>query len=221
MKAKKVMALMLSATMLLGLTACGNTAEAPAPAADTAAEDTADDTAEAAADTTEAATEEADAAQAAGDLSYTSLNLEDYTDTAATIKFIHHKTDRAEDGTMDAMVAEFNKTFPNITVEMEAVTDYAEDALLRLSTGDWGDIMFIPAIDKNQLETYFMPLDTLDNLSAQLNFANQWEYNGLSYGIPYMANAQGLLYNKRIFNEAGITSIPKTPTEFLADLQLV
>ncbi|MCR5509787.1 MAG: extracellular solute-binding protein [Lachnospiraceae bacterium] len=223
MKAKKVLALTLSAAMLLGLTACGETAEAPAEAP-AAAEEATEEAAPAAEETAEepAAEEEAEAPAAeAGELSYTGLNLADYTDTTATIKFIHHKTDRAEDGTMDAMVAEFNKTFPNITVEMEAVTDYAEDALLRLSTGDWGDVMFIPAIDKNQLEEYFMPFDTLDNLSGVLNFANQWEYNGLSYGIPYMANAQGLLYNKRIFEEAGITELPKTPTEFLADLQLV
>ena len=46
------------------------------------------------------------------------------------------------------MIAEFNKDYPNITVEAEAVTDYAEDALLRLTTGDWGDIMLIPAVDK-------------------------------------------------------------------------
>lgn len=28
----------------------------------------------------------------------------------------------------------------------EGITDYAQTALLRLPTGDWGDIMFIPSI---------------------------------------------------------------------------
>ena len=36
-----------------------------------------------------------------------------------------------------------------------------------------------------------------------------------------MANAQRLLYNKRIFKEAGISVLPKTPDEFIADLELV
>ena len=110
----------------------------------------------------------------AGDLAYTTLNLDDYKDFSASIKYIHHKTDREEDGTMAAMIAEFNKEFPNITVTTEAVTDYAEDSLLRLTTGDWGDIMHIPAVDKSDLATYFMPLDTLDNLSSQLNFVSSW-----------------------------------------------
>ena len=176
MKAKKVLALTLSAVMVLGLAACGEAEPAEAPAATeekTEAPAAEEKTEEPAADTAAEADSTADTAAAPAELSYTALNIADYADTAATIKFIHHKTDRAEDGTMDAMVAEFNKSFPNIKVEMEAVTDYAEDALLRLSTGDWGDIMFIPAIDKNQLETYFMPFDTLDNLSGVLNFANQ------------------------------------------------
>ena len=157
----------------------------------------------------------------AGELSYTTLNLDDYKDFTASIKFLHHKTDREADGTMAAMIAEFNKEFPNITVSTEAVTDYAEDSLLRLSTGDWGDIMFIPAVDKTDLATYFMPLDTLDNLSAQLNFVDSWQFDNICYGIPYMANAQGVLYNKKVFSDAGITSLPTTPDEFIADLKLV
>jgi len=216
MKAKKVLAIALSATMLLGLTACGSTAaeETAAPAATTT-------------EATETATEETEAeapaeeAAPAGELAYSTTVIGENTDLTATIKWLHHKTDRAEDGTIDAMIAEFNKTYPNITVEAEAVTDYAEDALLRLSTGDWGDIMFIPAVDKADLGTYFVALDTKDNLSQTLNFADQWEKDGLSYGIPYMAGAQGLLYNKRIFEEAGVTTLPTTPTEYLDALQLV
>jgi ABC-type glycerol-3-phosphate transport system substrate-binding protein len=36
-----------------------------------------------------------------------------------------------------------------------------------------------------------------------------------------MANAQGVLYNKAVFEEAGITELPTTPDEFIADLQLI
>ena len=219
MKAKKVLALVLSATMLLGVTACGSTAEAPA-ADNSAATETTEEAAPAE-DTAEDVEEAEAPAAEAPELSYTSINLDELTDTTASIKWIHHKTDRAEDGTIDAMIADFNAEFPNITVEAEAVTDYAEDALLRLSTGDWGDIMFIPAIDKADLPTYFMPYDTKDTLGATLNFADQWEKDGLSYGIPYMAGAQGLLYNKRIFAEAGIDKLPTTPSEYLDALQAV
>lgn len=212
MKLKKILALCLASAMTMSLVACGS-----GDSAATEAKTDSVETEAAGEAATNAAAESLDGAVP----SYTQLNLDDYKDVSASIKFIHHKTDRAEDGTMDAMVSAFNAEYPNITVEMEAITDYAEDSLLRLSTGDWGDVMFIPAVDKVELGEYFMPLDTLDNLSQSLNFVDQWEYEGICYGIPYMANAQGVLYNKAVFEQAGITELPKTPTEFLADLQLI
>ncbi|MCR5177590.1 MAG: extracellular solute-binding protein, partial [Lachnospiraceae bacterium] len=230
---KKALALVLTAAMTASLAACGGSEPATAPA-DDAAGQTAETKEEPAADAgtdTAAAAETADAAETAesaetaaapeGVPTYTTLNLDDYKDFTASIKYIHHKTDREEDGTMAAMISSFNEDFPGITVTTEGVTDYAEDALLRLTTGDWGDIMHIPAVDKSDLGTYFMPFDTLDNLSQQLNFVSSWSYDGQAYGIPYMANAQGVLYNKKVFADAGITSLPKTPDEFLEDLKLI
>ena len=215
MNKKKVLALVTATVMAASAMGCGassDTAETPADNTEST------DNTEAAKDTQETGSGES---AATGELSYTTLSLDDNKDLTASIKFLHHKTDREEDGTIAAMIAEFNKDFPNITVTTEAVTDYAEDSLLRLSTGDWGDIMFIPAVDKTDLASYFMPLDTLDNLSKELNFVDQWEFGGNCYGIPYMANAQGLLYNKKVFADAGITELPKTPTDFVADLQLI
>ncbi|MCR5106893.1 MAG: ABC transporter substrate-binding protein [Lachnospiraceae bacterium] len=219
MNLKKALAVLLTSAMAISLTACGGAAPAAqAPAAEEAADEAAAEETEEAEEATE---EAADTEAVAGDLSYTSLSLDDNKDLTASIKYIHHKTDREEDGTMANMIAEFNKEFPNITVTTEGVTDYAEDSLLRLTTGDWGDIMHIPAVDKSDLSTYFMPLDTLDNLSQELNFVSSWSYDGLCYGIPYMANAQGVLYNKAVFEKAGITELPKTPTEFLDALQKI
>ena len=212
MKKKNCLALVLAAVMALSLAACGDDAGVSASATD---KTEVSQSVETKTDETKTETTET------GALSYTTLNLDDHKDASATIKFIHHKTDRQADGTMDAMIAKFNEEFPNIKVETEAVTDYAEDSLLRLSTGDWGDIMFIPAVDKSDLAAYFMPLDTLDNLSQKLNFVDSWQFDGICYGIPYMANAQGVLYNKAVFEKAGITTLPKTPDEFLADLQLI
>ncbi len=146
---------------------------------------------------------------------------EDYKDLTAEIKFIHHKTDREADGMMADMVAAFNEAYPNITVITEGVTDYAEDSLLRLSTGDWGDIMFIPAVDKAELSTYFVPFGSVEDLSQELNFVDAWVYDGQTYGISYMGNAQGVVYNKAVFEAAGVTELPKTPDEFLAALQAI
>ena len=219
MKLKKLLAICLASAMTISLAACGGAEDVTSTAVD--AEEEAEDIEDDAAVSNEDEADSETPASGSDIPGYTQLDLDKYGEAEATIKFLHHKTDRQEDGTMDSMIAAFNEEFPNIKVETEAITDYAEDSLLRLSTGDWGDVMFIPAVDKTDLSNYFMPFDSLDNLSAQLNFVDNWEYDGQCYGIPYMANAQGVLYNKAVFKEAGIDKLPTTPTEFLDDLKLI
>lgn len=221
MKLRKVLALTLAAAMTLSLTACGGSdegaAEAPAAADDTAAEETETPAADDAAD------DGAEAPAAASGITYASINLgQDYKDLTTTIKFIHHKTDREEDGTIPDLIAKFNEVYPGITVETEGITDYQEDSLLRLSAGDWGDVMFIPAVDAAELPTYFVPYGTVEEMSEYINFADQWKDTaGNCYGIGYMGNAQGVLYNKKVFADAGVTTLPKTPDEFIAALQAI
>ncbi len=220
MKLRKVLALTLAAAMTLSLTACGGSDEggAEAPATETPAAD------DGAAAETPAADDgdEAAAPAASSGVTYASINLgEDYKDLTTTIKFIHHKTDREEDGTISDLIAKFNELYPNIMVETEGITDYQEDALLRLSAGDWGDVMFIPAVYKAELSTYFIPFGTVEEMSEYVNFADEWMYDNMCYGIGFMGNAQGILYNKKVFADAGITELPKTPDEFIAALQAI
>ena len=224
MKMKKALALGLAAVMAVSAVGCGSSDSSTTTAESTATTDNTADTTTDTAETTEAAdTEEAaDTAEATGVPTYAQVNLgEDYTDLTATIKWLHHKTDRAEDGTIDSMIAEFNKVYPNITVETEAITDYAETSLLRLPTGDWGDIMFIPTVDAAELPTYFVPYGTVEEMDQYVNFADNWKNDGNCYGIGYMGNAQGLLYNKAVFEAAGVTTLPTTPDELIAALQAI
>jgi ABC-type glycerol-3-phosphate transport system substrate-binding protein len=223
MKLKRLMALGMAAVMTMSLTACGGSGDKPTGGSTETDNKTASNDS-APADSTAAGSDAADgsADAAAGGLTYAGIKLgEDYTDITTTIKWMHHKTDRVEDGTLQGYIDEFNKVYPNITVEQEGITDYAETALLRLPTGDWGDIMFIPSIDMVDLETYFIPYGSVAEMSELINFADNWKYQDQCYGVGYMANAQGVLYNKKVFADAGITELPKTPDEFIADLQLI
>lgn len=219
MKLKKVLALTLAAAMTFSLTACGggSSDEGTAPAAVSGEDDGTGALASAAED------DEAEAeAPAEAGITYASIKLgEDYKNLTTTIKFLHHKTDREEDGTMADLISRFNGVYPNITVETEGITDYAEDSLLRLSSGDWGDIMFIPAVDAADLPTYFVPYGTVSEMSEYINFADQWKNGDMCYGIGYMGNAQGLLYNKKVFADAGITKLPTTPDEYIEALQAI
>lgn len=157
---------------------------------------------------------------------YTDIELgKTDTDLTATIKMLTHRTDMLNDEysgkTFAAYLEEFNKLYPNITVEIEGITDYASVALLRLQGGDWGDIMMIPALDKKDLGTYFLPFGTVEEMDSQIKFASQWAYDGICYGVPTTGNAQGVLYNKKVFEKAGITSIPKTTAEFISALEAI
>ena len=159
-------------------------------------------------------------------LSYADVELgKTGTDISATIKLLTHRTDMLQDGysgvTFAKYLAEFNKVYPNIKVEIEGITDYASVSLLRLQGGNWGDIMMIPAIDKKELKNYFVSFGDLATMEKQIKFATNWEYEGQVYGIPSTGNAQGVLYNKKVFKQAGITKLPKTTDEFIAALKLI
>ena len=122
----------------------------------------------------------------------------------------------------DDYIADFNAMYPNIKVNVETVTDYAETSLLRLQGGDyWGDIMKIPAVDNGELSTYFYDYGDVDTMSSLIRFASDKQYDGEVYGVPSTGNAQGIVYNKKVFEEAGITALPKTPDEFMTDLQMI
>lgn len=145
----------------------------------------------------------------------------DYTDIEANLKFLTHKTD-VVDTKFKEYVEEFQKLYPNVNIEYEGITDYANDVTTRLSTGDWGDICMIPTtVDKDELSNYFTDFESYKTLSEQYNYLDNFKYGDQTFGIPSMANVQGIVYNKAVFEEAGVTEIPKTPDEFIAALQKI
>ncbi len=148
---------------------------------------------------------------------------EDYTDIEADLKFLTHKTD-VVDTTFKGYIEEFQKLYPKVNIEYEGITDYANDITTRLTTGDWGDICMVPTtVDKDELGNYFTKLGDKGTLakSYEENMLNNFTYQDTVYGIPSMANVQGIIYNKAVFEKAGITELPKTPEEFLDDLQKI
>src|SRR5690606_28029503 len=52
-------------------------------------------------------------------------------------------------------------------------------------------------------------------------FAAEEAYDGQTYGIAITGNTNGLVYNKKVWEAAGITDLPTTPEEFLEDLQAI
>lgn len=149
------------------------------------------------------------------------LNPEDYQDLKADIRILTDRTDIV-DTVYKGYADEFHEKYPNITVTYEGITDYAESVTMRLTTGDWGDICFIPAtVEKSEMSEYFTPMGDFDTLDPVYNFLVEKTYDGTVYGIPNGGTAGGIAYNKKVWADAGITELPKTPDEFLDDLELI
>lgn len=164
---------------------------------------------------------------AAGDVvdaslpSFDQLNIDDYKDLKADIKVLTDRTD-VVDTTYKEYAEEFQKDFPNITVTYEGVTDYANAVTLRLTSGDWGDLCFIPdSVDKDELSTYFAPLGNYDDLDKVYYNMNANSDGDTVYGIPNGGNTPGIIINKDVWAKAGITKYPTTPDEFIQDLKTI
>lgn len=218
MKRKRFLAIACCAAMAVSMTACGgseieSTGDASTSGNEGAGESTGTNT--------------GSAEQASSDfINYADLKIgEDLTDLTASIHLFNHRTDMNGDDytgkTWKDYLEEFHKDYPNIQVEVETDTDYAESALLRLQSGDWGDIMMIPAVDAADLDTYFLPYGDVDTMEQQVRFPSQFAYKNITYGVPSTGNAQGIVYNKKVFEEAGITTLPKTPEEFQEALKKI
>ena len=81
--------------------------------------------------------------------------------------------------------------------------------------------MMIPEVDKSDLSTYFLSYGDVDSVKKEVKYPNRWLYENEVYGIPITVVGRGVLYNKKVFKEAGITELPKTPDEFITDLKAV
>ena len=160
------------------------------------------------------------------DIQYKDIKLgETGKDIKANLKLYSNRTDMLKDDyngtTWKQYLAEFNKMYPNIKVSIEGGTDYANSALTRLQGGDWGDIMMIPAVDKSELGNYFLSYGSLADMKKEVKYATDKAYDNKVYGVASTGNASGIVYNKKVFKEAGIEKLPTTPDEFISDLKAI
>ena len=138
------------------------------------------------------------------------------------ITFLTNRTDLEKDGTFDRYITEFNETYPDVTVKVEAITNYEDDVRTRMSTSDYGDVLLIPdAVGVDQYPDFFEPLGSVDELEADYRFIADKALDGTSYALAVGGNTFGVLYNKQVWADAGVTELPTTPDEFLDDLQLI
>ena len=142
------------------------------------------------------------------------------SDEKVTIEFFQYK--REAQATFDTLIQKFQAANPNITITQNAPADAGTVIKTRVASGD---VPTIIAVGADNLYTDLAKAGTYVDLTNSAELGNvQTAYvdtikavSGLEqvYAIPYAANADAVIYNKKIFADNGV-AIPKTWDEFIA-----
>jgi raffinose/stachyose/melibiose transport system substrate-binding protein len=136
------------------------------------------------------------------------------------IEFFQYK--REAQTTFDGLIAKFQAANPNIKITQNAPADAATVIKTRVASGE---VPTIIAVGADNLYTDLAKAGTYVDLTNAPEMAKvQPAYidtikavSGLDqvYAIPYAANADAVIYNKKIFADNNV-AIPKTWDEFIA-----
>ncbi|SDE80471.1 ABC-type glycerol-3-phosphate transport system, substrate-binding protein [Fontibacillus panacisegetis] len=118
--------------------------------------------------------------------------------------------------------AEFNKIYPDVKVNFQALSDFEGQITVRMNSNDYGDVLLFPSsIPLKDAADFFEPLGEFSDLSKEYIALEEKTVDGKAYGIPTAVNFSGILYNKKVFENAGVTTAPRTPDEFLNALKAI
>lgn len=118
-----------------------------------------------------------------------------------------------------AMTAEFEKTNPDITVELEFVPYEAlhDKIIAAKGAGDRGyDVALFDVVWPAEFAKRGFILDVTDRISSDLNdqiFDGAWTtvtYKGRKYGMPWILDTKYVFYNKEMLKKAGFDTPPTT-----------
>jgi raffinose/stachyose/melibiose transport system substrate-binding protein len=141
---------------------------------------------------------------------------------SGSITVLTHRTDIVDTLLAD-YVKRFNQVYPNVNVEFEAITDYDTTVRTRMNTKEYGDVLSMVTVPPTPADfsKFYEALGTKADLSKKYQFLNNFIYGDKVYGVAPNANANGFVYNKKVFEKAGIKAPPKNIDDFFSDLQKI
>lgn len=113
---------------------------------------------------------------------------------------------------------EFEAKYPGTEVEYKVVPNYETMGYQSIVGGADADVVMIPEkMTKDEVKKYFIPFGSTEEIAGKYKeaYIHKYEYDGVVYGIPEYMKPQGIAYNKRVLEYAGIVEIPETPEAFI------
>lgn len=141
-------------------------------------------------------------------------------DEEVTLNFFQFKVEIADQ--LQAMINEFETEYPNIKVKLETVgggADYGAALKAKFASGEKPDIFNNGGF--KELELWKEHLADLSNEPWAKNVlpigkVPMTDTDGKLYGMPVNLEGYGFIYNKELFEQAGITEAPATISELKA-----
>lgn len=158
----------------------------------------------------------------------TEASNEDPANLETTIKILAPSYSESSKSDWQAIITEFNKTYPKVKVELqiEGWDDFTSKVQARIQAKDYPDILndnaFAAAGDGGLLYPMNEVLDkkTLDSIEPAL-LANGKGKDGTQWAAPDVASSRMLAYNTTLFEKAGIKDAPKTWADLESDAMKV
>lgn len=129
--------------------------------------------------------------------------------------------------TLQTLVDEFTSQHDNISIEITAPADAGTVLKTRLTKNDLPDIIACGGdATYTELQSAGMLMDMSDEVGniqeayMQMLYDVNKDGESVAYGVPYATNASGILYNKDMFEELGI-SIPQTWDELMTACETI
>ncbi|MEQ6377892.1 extracellular solute-binding protein [Bacillaceae bacterium S4-13-56] len=119
---------------------------------------------------------------------------------------------------MKDMEKAYEEEHPNIDLTIDTVgggADWMANLKTRFASGEAPDVFVVEGPEQLELwEEYLTDLSEEPWVEHSLPFAKeQMMKDGKLYGMPMNIEGFGFIYNKDLFEEAGITELPKTESE--------
>lgn len=116
-----------------------------------------------------------------------------------------------------AMAAEYKKTAPNVTINMTIIqNDYQTVLKSKLNSGEVPDLFMSSAYNDNlvyQDYTYDLTNESFMK-SIDPQFLKSVTLNGKVTGYPFLVQSHSFIYNTKLFQQAGITTLPTTLDDY-------